>query len=135
MGEFPRKSDGRRVFTVEFVRGCAKGPDGDSASRGGHPPDTADRAPDGLLCRAGPAVRAVTSSRATHGYRRVWAMVNRTFRASYSRKRVRRLMRMHGLMLSPRSIVGMATASGPGATAGLEPALVLGHLPDPVLER
>ena len=102
MGEFPRKSDGRRVFTVEFVRGCAKGPDGDSASRGGHPPDTADRAPDGLLCRAGPAVRAVTSSRATYGYRRVWAMVNRTFRASYNRKRVRRLMRMHGLMLPPR---------------------------------
>jgi transposase InsO family protein len=29
-------------------------------------------------------------------------MVNRTFRASYNRKRIRRLMRMHGLMLAPR---------------------------------
>jgi putative transposase len=29
-------------------------------------------------------------------------MVNRTFRASYNRKRIRRLMRMHGLMLPPR---------------------------------
>jgi len=26
-------------------------------------------------------IRAVTNSRATYGYRRVWAMVNRTFRA------------------------------------------------------
>jgi transposase InsO family protein len=47
-------------------------------------------------------IRAVTNSRATYGYRRVWAMVNRTFRASYNRKRIRRLMRMHGLMLPPR---------------------------------
>jgi len=29
-------------------------------------------------------------------------MVNRTFRASYNRKRIRRLMRLHGLMLPPR---------------------------------
>ena len=27
-------------------------------------------------------IRIVTNSRATYGYRRVWAMVNRTFRAS-----------------------------------------------------
>jgi len=47
-------------------------------------------------------IRAITNSRATYGYRRVWAMVNRTFRAGYNRKRVRRLMRMHGLMLPPR---------------------------------
>ena len=47
-------------------------------------------------------IRAVTNSRATYGYRRGWAMVNRTFRASYNRKRIRRLMRMHGLMLPPR---------------------------------
>ena len=47
-------------------------------------------------------IRAVTNSRATYGYRRVWAMVNRTFRAGYNRKRIRRLMRMHGLMLPPR---------------------------------
>jgi putative transposase len=47
-------------------------------------------------------IRAVTNSRATYGYRRVWAMVNRTFRAGYNRKRIRRLMRMHDLMLQPR---------------------------------
>ena len=47
-------------------------------------------------------IRAVTNSRATYGYRRVWAMVNRTFRAGYNRKRIRRLMRMHDLMLPPR---------------------------------
>ena len=47
-------------------------------------------------------IRAVTNSRASYGYRQVWTMVNRTFRASYNRKRIRRLMRMHGLMLAPR---------------------------------
>ena len=47
-------------------------------------------------------IRAVTNSRATYGYRRVWAMVNRTFRAGYNRKRIRRLMRLHDLMLPPR---------------------------------
>jgi|SRR5215471_733086 len=29
-------------------------------------------------------IRAVTNSRATYGYRRVWEMVNRTFRTGYS---------------------------------------------------
>jgi putative transposase len=43
-------------------------------------------------------IRAVTNSRATYGYRRVWAMVNRTFRAGYNR----RVMQLHGLMLTPR---------------------------------
>ena len=47
-------------------------------------------------------IRAVTNSRATYGYRRVWAMVNRTFRVGYNRKRIRRLMQLHGLMLAPR---------------------------------
>ena len=47
-------------------------------------------------------IRAVTNSRATYGYRRVWAMVNRTFRAGYNRKRIRRVMQLHGLMLPPR---------------------------------
>jgi len=47
-------------------------------------------------------IRAVTNSRATYGYRRVWAMVNRTFRTGYNRKRIRRVMRLHGLMLAPR---------------------------------
>jgi hypothetical protein len=69
-------------------------------------------------------IRAVTNSRATYGYRRVWAMVNRTFRASYNRKRIRRLMRMHGLMLPPRSIAGTASpiwarcSSPPRTSAG-----------------
>src|SRR5712692_5345671 len=57
------------------------------------------RADDGTVLQQ---IRAVTNSRATYGYRRVWAMVNRTFRASYNRKRIRRLMRLHGLMLPPR---------------------------------
>ncbi|HKW94842.1 MAG TPA: DDE-type integrase/transposase/recombinase [Methylomirabilota bacterium] len=47
-------------------------------------------------------IRAVTNSRATYGYRRVWAMVNRTFRTGYNRKRIRRIMQLHGLMLAPR---------------------------------
>jgi len=37
-------------------------------------------------------IRAVTNSRATYGYRRVWAMVNRTFCIGYNRKRIRRVM-------------------------------------------
>jgi putative transposase len=47
-------------------------------------------------------IRAVTNSRATYGYRRVWAMVNRTFRMRYNRKRIRRVMQLHGLMLAAR---------------------------------
>jgi len=47
-------------------------------------------------------IRAVTTSRATYGYRWVWAMVNRTFRVRYNRKRIRRVMQLHGLMLAPR---------------------------------
>ena len=47
-------------------------------------------------------IRAVTNSRATYGYRRVWAMVNRTFRTGYNRKRIRRVMQLHDLMLAPR---------------------------------
>jgi len=48
-------------------------------------------------------IRTVTNSRATYGYRRVWAVVNRTFRTGYNSKRLRRVMRLHGLMLPPRS--------------------------------
>ena len=33
---------------------------------------------------------AVTNSRASYGYRRVWAMVNRACRTGYNRKRIRR---------------------------------------------
>jgi HTH-like domain len=44
----------------------------------------------------------VTNSRATYGHRRVWAMVDRTFRTGYNRKRIRRVMQLHGLMLAPR---------------------------------
>jgi len=57
------------------------------------------RAGDGTVLQQ---IRAVTNSRATYGYRRVWAMVNRTFRARYNRKRIRRVMQLHGLMLAPR---------------------------------
>jgi len=63
--------------------------------------------PDGRYHRTSdPAVleqiRAVTNSRATYGYRRVGAMVNRAFRTHYNRKRIRRVMQWHGLMLAPR---------------------------------
>jgi transposase InsO family protein len=63
--------------------------------------------PDGRYHRTSdPAVleqiRAVTNSRATYGYRRVWAMVNRAFQTHYNRKRIRRVMHLHGLMLAPR---------------------------------
>lgn len=47
-------------------------------------------------------IRAVTNSRASYGYRRVWAMVNRACRTEYNLKRIRRVMRMNGLMLPPR---------------------------------
>lgn len=66
----------------------------------------ADR-PRGHYCRAADGavlqqIHAVTNSRATYGYRRVWAMVNRQFRTGDNRKRIRRVMQMHGLMLPPR---------------------------------
>ena len=81
-------------------------------------------------------IRAVTNSRATYGYRRVWAMVNRTFRTGYNRKRIRRVMQLHGLMLAPR----VHRRQGPAArradsAAGLQPALVLRRLLDSLLER
>ena len=57
------------------------------------------RAADGIVLQQ---IRAVTNSRATYGYRRVWAMVNRTFRTGYNRKRIRRVMQRHGLMLAPQ---------------------------------
>jgi putative transposase len=57
------------------------------------------RADDGTVLQQ---IQAVTNSRATYGYRRVWAMVNRTFRSGYNRKRIRRVMQLHGLMLAPR---------------------------------
>ena len=38
----------------------------------------------------------MTNSRATYGYRRVWAMVNRTYRVGYNRKRIQRVMQLHG---------------------------------------
>ena len=58
------------------------------------------RADDGRVLQQ---IRAVTNSRATYGYRRVWAMVNRTFRTGYNRKRIRRVMQLRGLMLAPRA--------------------------------
>jgi hypothetical protein len=64
------------------------------------PPGAYDRADDATVLQQ---IRAVTNSRATYGYRRIWAMVNRQYRTGYNRKRIRRrLMRRHGLMLAPR---------------------------------
>ena len=63
------------------------------------PPGRYQRADDAGVLQQ---IHAVTNSRATYGYRRVWAMVNRTFRTGYNRKRIRRVMQLHGLMLPPR---------------------------------
>ena len=63
------------------------------------PPGRYQRADDAVVLQQ---IHAVTNSRATYGYRRVWAMVNRTFRTGYNRKRIRRVMHLHGLMLPPR---------------------------------
>jgi hypothetical protein len=102
---------------VKKGRGCAKGPRSDGppvavicrtlglARQTAYYTPTARtrghyrRAVDGTVLQQ---IRAVTNSRATYEYRRVWAMVNRQFRAGYNRKRMRRVMRMHGLMLAPR---------------------------------
>jgi putative transposase len=69
-------------------------------------------------------IRAVTNSRATYGYRRVWAMVNRTFRVGYNRKRIRRVMQLHGLMLAPRCIA--ATGSRTSARSSNRPPISAG---------
>jgi transposase InsO family protein len=63
------------------------------------PTGSYQRADDAVVLQQ---IHAVTNSRATYGYRRVWAMVNRTFRTGYNRKRIRRVMQVHGLMLPPR---------------------------------
>ncbi len=44
-------------------------------------------------------IRVVLRSRATYGHRRVTARVNRVFGTQYNRKRIRRVMHMHGLCL------------------------------------
>src|ERR1700730_10334155 len=69
------------------------------------PPGRYQRADDAVVLQQ---THAVTNSRATYGYRRVWAMVNRTFRTGYNRKRILRVMQLHGLMLPPGSTAGMA---------------------------
>lgn len=46
-------------------------------------------------------IRAVIKTRASYGYRRVTALVNRDFGTRYNRKRVRRLMAIHGWRLPP----------------------------------
>ncbi len=53
------------------------------------PPGRDHRAADAEVLQQ---IQAVTNSRATYGYRRVWAMVNRTFRSGYNRKRIRRVI-------------------------------------------
>jgi hypothetical protein len=65
-------------------------------------------------------IRAVTNSRATYGYRRVWAMVNRTFRTGYNRKRIRRVMQVDELLPAPRAHRAH-TQSRLGRIAGLRP--------------
>jgi len=47
-------------------------------------------------------IRSVTNSRASYGSRRTRAMVNEACRTTYGRHRIRRVMRMNGLMLAPR---------------------------------
>lgn len=47
-------------------------------------------------------IRAVTNSRASYGSRRTRVMVNEACRTRYGRHRIRRVMRLNGLMLAPR---------------------------------
>jgi putative transposase len=47
-------------------------------------------------------IHAVTNSRASYGTRRTRTMVNVACGTRYGRNRIRRVMRMHGLMLAPR---------------------------------
>ena len=97
------------------------------------PPGRYQRADDAVVLQQ---IHAVTNSRATYGYRRVWAMVNRTFRTGYNRKRIRRVMQLHGLLLPPRVHRRHgAAAPRPDPAAGVEPALVLRRLLDFLLER
>src|SRR5207249_905216 len=125
MGEHRRKADGRRVFSTEFKRDAVQriltgektlaelsreldiAPSvirnwkrfADAGATTARPASRQLRTADPMVLEQ---IRAVTNSRATYGYRRVWAMVNRTFRAGYNRKRIRRVMQLHGLMLTPR---------------------------------
>ena len=61
-------------------------------------------------------IHTVTKSRATYGYRRVWAMVNRTFRTGYNRKRIRRVM-------PSRAHAGAPSASSSRAPSGTKKLL------------
>ena len=56
------------------------------------------RAADGTVLQQ---IRAVTNSRATYDYRRVWAMVNRTFRTGYN----------HATFPLPCSLIGWVTST------------------------
>lgn len=46
-------------------------------------------------------IRSVTRTRASYGHRRVTVLVNRVCGTRYNRKRIRRVMRIHGLQLPP----------------------------------
>lgn len=59
-----------------------------------------ERAEDGRVLEE---IRTLTRRKDSYGYRRVTARVNRLFGVRYNRKRVRRLMRMHGLQIPPRT--------------------------------
>jgi transposase InsO family protein len=47
-------------------------------------------------------IRTITRRRNSYGYRRVTARVNRLFRRRYNEKRIRRVMRIHGLQIPPK---------------------------------
>ena len=47
-------------------------------------------------------IRMITCRKDSYGYRRVTARVNRLFGRRYNRKRIRRVMRMHGLQIPPK---------------------------------
>jgi putative transposase len=48
-------------------------------------------------------IRAVTQRHATYGHRRVGARVNRLFGTRYNKKRIRRVMRIHGLEIPAKT--------------------------------
>ncbi len=75
MGEFRRGTDGRRMFTNEWKH----------------------RQQDAEVLER---IRSVVRERASYGHRRVTALLRKQG-VRYNRKRVRRVMRLHGLQLAP----------------------------------
>jgi hypothetical protein len=64
-------------------------------------------------------IRTVIRTRGSYGSHRVRALVNHLFGTGYNRKRIRRLLTMHGWILAAAPADG-ARASRPGGAAHLQ---------------